>query len=279
MPEPMDTLDTAADLARKGKYYALEALKGAGRCDSEKALRLSSKAKALLDKAKKTVNQVNPAIRAHMVYDDGIKRTIAMGRDYLADIDAVLERCRKSSQLYDYKKKAGSWVQAKDGRSKGINLNQVYFEFKLKRFECEKLCYIAVYHVEDEATGKTMQDPSVADIRTLGSWGVPPEKEDVADGYVVDAHPMAKDPCWSDLEREGDTVKVYDRPAFIKPGYTAYFEVCVVCLDPPEPKIFGVHRFSYSGTSGKSEIQPNSCPPTLPFQEALSKWLNNRKKK
>lgn len=290
MPQPFPNLDNARQEAIKAANFAREAINAADRCQGGKALRLSKDAARHIAAARAAIRAAPAAERnAAPNYLRALDQVISRAEGFVAAVKPALDRCQKLPAVYGVALKAGTFGKAQDFQSKppSDHPNQVKFTFTLgPKSQCERLGFVAVYYIENDATLETLPKPSQGDNRTAHKGalegfppnGKPPRDADAADGYVVDAPPDGDSPFWPDTSRKGDTITVSDRPSFVARGHTAYFETCVVCLDDPT-KILGCYRWRHTAEYPKppAEILEGPVPPTRPFQKALQKWLDNRK--
>lgn len=283
MPEPDPVIKDAENISKSARMLAESALESARLCDSEAASRLKSEAIKKLDKAKRAFNNISKVFREipreYQPNVDAADRDIKIADELVGKVDEVIKGC-VSKTYFDYEV-GGKFQTPVEQADPDTPKNKIYFEFKPKgELECERHCYVSVYHIEKDDTGETLEKPSEGDTR-FGAieQQTMPRDEDAVDGYVVDTDPALPDPCWSTSETTPDgIVKSYDEPSFVKEGYTAYFETCVVCLEEGKYTIEGCQSWSYSGTDKRvnlpSKLPPS--PPSEPFQRSFRHWLNKR---
>ncbi len=284
MPEPDPVIKDAENISKSARRLAESALESARLCDSEAALRLKSEAVKKLNKAKRAFNNISEALREipreHQPNVDAADRDIKITDELIGKVDEVIKGCAPKN-YFDYQI-GGMFQIPEEQDDPGTPKNKIYFEFKPKgELECERRCHVSVYHIEKDDTGETLEKPSKGDTRFGAIEAMTmPRDEDAVDGYVVDTDPELLDPCWSTSETTPDgIVKSFDEPSFVKEGYTAYFETCVVCLREGKYTIEGCQSWSYSGTSKRVNLPPSKPTPNSPsepFQRSFRHWLNKR---
>jgi len=266
--------------AEEAFHYANLSLDAARICDFERALRMQNIAEKRLNRAKsrrdKITDIVDPIPPNHMMYIARIDKLIVDTRSTLAAIDHALDLCMQQNSLFTYVPGANWMPQVLVPGEPVPSPNSIEFIFKLS-IRCENPQFIQVYHIEKKDTGEILENPSEGDAR-YDPPGIiedyAPRDSDAFDGYVVDADPAQSDPTMDTITADGVT-RAFDKPDFVKKGYTAYFETCLVCLDNGY-QILGCIRWLSEGPNGDVTVDQNNHKPSLNFERALQHWLNNR---
>jgi hypothetical protein len=285
MAGPFDDMMQASYRAQHARDLASDAYMEAIYCDREAARRLADRARAVIREVERMIAALPAAVRAAYGTDDATLDLLAYARGDLARIDGLLERCRPPA--------AGGTFADSRGQLEGQERrNTIAFVFTLTApLECRHLCIVSVFHIEEDATGKTVDPPSKAYRDGFDPITGKPDEGSAVRGHVVDVGDAAwaEDasgrlvlvkntmPCWPSSKVDGLRVTAEDSPTFLKDGYTAYFETCLVCLDPTPPSVLGCCRWKH--TNGSSELQtPADFPgPSAHFRDALTRWLERRK--
>jgi len=290
MAPPLKDIFDASFLAQRALKLDLNAYKAAVLCEEETVRRLVAEITALIVAARALIAGAPAAARAFYGTDDVTLRILNRIEAGLPGILAMLDDCEDDPRnpYLNGGTFAGS-TGCLDGREGD---NKIDFVFELNRdVRCENLCLVAVYHIEEDETGRIVDPPSEAYREGFEPLFGRPQDSDAVNGYVVDTWLMRPrsetdlnlvpnhDPCIPSMKIDGTRITGSDEPTFIRSGFTAYFEVCVVCLDEDDWTVLGCMRWSYK--SGKSEIIPHPDGGTdwgdgsENFNSALRKWLRN----
>jgi hypothetical protein len=291
MAPPLQDLFRASYLAQRANHLASNAYLGAIHCDAEKARRLAAQATPLVQQARQLINNAPQAARDFYATDDVTLRLLDAVQDNLKKIDGLLSQCRDDPRhpYLDGGSFSGSRGEL-DGRERK---NKIEFVFVLNgEVECRDLCMVSVFHIENDETGETVIPPSNGYRPGFDPvfYGGAPQDSDSVRGYVVDAPPRILKkmkfvnntrPCMPSMKIDGNRVTAEDEPAFVKPGHTAYFETCLLCMDGEHFRVLGsmrwLHRTGLSkimpGPDGKTDWGPSSRM----FREAVRRWLQNHR--
>jgi len=272
----------ALKTAEKASHYANLALEAARICDFERTERIGNLADHELRAANKKLAQIptaiNPMPAGYGIYLDKIKRLIADAKSAKAAAEQALKKClEQQAPIFPYVPGSATHLfkLLKPGDPKPPP-NRIDFVYKLE-VRCEKPAFIQVYHIEKDETGEALLKPSKGDKRSSGfplMSHFAPRDQDAFDGYVVDADPNGKEPSLHTDTKNG-VAQAFDMPDFVKKGYTAYFETCLVCMDGDEYKILTCIRWTSKGPDGEVRMDPTKdCQPSLNFERALQHWLN-----
>lgn len=288
-PDPLDQIFQASSIAQQARDLASNALSGAEHCDEEKARRLAERSRQLIDEARRILGGVPADALAFYMTDDVTRRILDTAEDFLARIDTALEEwCGNDGRVFQ---SGGTFSESRDCQEGQAGQNRIEFVFELNgEVECRNLCIVSVFHIEEDRTGTTVVPPSRAysdDYDPL--LGGRLRDEDSVEGYIVDTPPRVLDnngrlvnntsPCMPTMQIQGNVITAWDSPSFLRPGYTAYFETCILCLDEEPFTILGCIRWKH--TPGRSEIQPGEGEAvdreaaSGMFREAVRVWLRN----
>lgn len=259
-PRP-DEIFEAADVTSKVNRLVGPALSAALECDEDRARRLSKRLKALIAEAEAKLAAAPAQARAFYHTDDVVERHLKAARKALKRIRKLLKVCRKKAGKPP--KKVGSFKGTTQHTAPTIGNDSIDFVFEFKKpVRCERLCLVSVYYIENDETGEILRNPSDGYLEGFDNFGGGTLSDDHAvDGRIVDAPVLRKpegggdpvksnNPCLPTSKVEGQKVIGYDPPNFVKRGFTAYFETCVVCLDDrPRFKVLGSMRWSNKGNT------------------------------
>ena len=289
MAPPLRDIFQASHLAQQANRLSASAYLAAIRCDAEAARRLAARAAAIVPVARRLINRAPAAARNFYATDDATLRLLDSVERELGRIDTLLRRCRPERR-HPFRK-GGSFRRSRGELNGHERKNKIKFVFDLVRnVQCEKLCIVSVYHIEEDATGAVVDPPSKAyrDGYDPIFYGGPVDDKDAYMGYVVDTPPKKlvgaqlvpnTDPCMPTMKIVGRRITAEDQPAFLKPGFTAYFETCVLCMDKKDFTVLGCMRWSHA--SGLSKILPAPGGGTdwgnasSNFNAAVRTWLRN----
>lgn len=280
----------AADITHEITGLAREAYMAAVRCQGDRARRLRKAVRAKIKLAEAQLAMAPADAIALYGTDDVVRRILASTKAEMKRLDKLLKQCRPSSRVPF--KKSGSFKGTKDMQTGQAGNNTINIKFTLdKAVECERLCLISVYYIENDATGEIQQNPSDGYKDGFDNiYGGTLPDSDAAGGFIVDA-PARRDPtgglnfqpsnnpCMPTSKKAGLVITAEDSPMFIKPGFTAWFETCLVCLDErPKFRILGSMRWSYAGSETrikrrKKKINRKSASDG--FIQALEKYIAN----
>jgi hypothetical protein len=137
------------------------------------------------------------------------------------------------------------------------------------------LALVAVFHVRNSG-GKIIPNPIKAYLREeIGDQST----KDVLDGYLVD-RPAKKEKsiCVSTMNHQKGRrlVTGWDAPNFLKKGYTAHFEVAVICTAFQTITFFpGVLRWQNEGSNSKI-VGVHTVKPSGRFKAVVRHWLKRK---
>jgi hypothetical protein len=287
MPDPFDDMMYASRLAQEARNLSSLAYDAAVRCDAGRARRLATRAAATAREARRRIAALPARVRDAYATDDVSIRILDFADWHLSKIEKLLKECAKPASAQ------GSFKGSQGGLAGQAGLNRIEFAFRLKDgVRCERLCMISVYHIEEDATGRIVDPPSQAYKPTFDPLlgGVAPDSCAVG-GYIVDAPETVLaspngnlvlvpnfSPCMPTSLVAGQTVTARDTPDFLKPGFTAFFETCVVCLDTTPPIVLGTARWSHKNGHSDLDSPPDQPGPSGPFRDALKRWMDTHKK-
>ena len=290
MAPPLKDIFDASFLAQRALKLDLNAYKAALLCDEESVRRLVAKIRTLIASARALIAGAPADARAFYGTDDVTLRVLNRIEAGLPGILALLDACEDDPRnpYLD----GGTFGETEGDIEGREGHNKIDFVFELNRdVRCEDLCLVAVYHIEEDETGRIVDPPSGAYREGFDPLFGRPQDIDAVNGYLVDTwlmRPRSDDelelvpnrkPCIPSMEIDGTRITGSDEPTFIRSGFTAYFEVCVICLDEDDWTVLGCMRWSYK--SGKSEIIPNPDDETdwgdasENFNAALREWQRN----
>jgi hypothetical protein len=269
------------------------AMHAAYACEADRARRLRDRTRVLIRDALAKLATATPAARRFYSTDDVVRRIAARLQADMNRVEGLLRRCRPMRGVNF--QKSGSFAKSKDMQPGQSGKNKILLEFNLsKKAECEKLCLISVYYVEVDETGKRLTKPSKGYKDTFDPLlgGLLPDG-DAAAGYIVDAPERvlagavgqlrlvpSNSPCMPTSKQVRRKITARDSPNFLKPGHTAWFETCLVCLDRrPKFEILGSVRWRHS--SGETRLLPKDGSldrkrASDGFVQALELYLANR---
>jgi hypothetical protein len=283
------TIFEAADLLQIAQAIALNALEAANHCDAVRARRLRKRALKAALKAEAKLATATPEERAFYYTDDVVVRQLKSLRKNMNLVNRLLAICSPQTK-YPFKA-SGSFAKSKDLQAGQAGKNRIDFHFALAADpKCERLCLVSVYYLEENATGKKAKKPSDGYKPGFDNLygGTLPDR-DAADGYIVDAPAMvpapggglqfvpSNSPCMPSSKVAGLVVTGLDKPNFVKRGYTAHFETCLVCLDD-RPKFRVLGCIKWFNRRGKAKIVPSKGKfdrngVSEGFVRALEKYL------
>lgn len=293
MAPPLEDIFDASFLAQRALKLDTNAYKAALLCDAEATHRLIAEIRRLSAAARALIAGAPAAARAFYGTDDVTLRILDRIEAGIPRILSLLDHCPNDPRnpYID----GGTFAETEGEIPGQSGNNRIEFVFELNgQVPCEQLCLVAVFHIEEDETGRILERPSEGYADGYDPPSGAPRDDDAVNGYVVDTWLMRPasetdftfvpnhSPCIPTMESDGNRITGSDSPLFLKRGYTAYFEMCVVCLDNDDWTVLGCMRWvNRKGEPDTSRILPNPDGETdwgdasENFNDALRRWLSN----
>jgi len=282
MPKTIADAKKAEIAAQAAFDYSSNAVIAAGQCDKMRVERLEKWAKKKIKEALHHLKNIPKKILDKTHFDELAKRNIGNAKKNLAKIaDELKKACAIKRKEVNTTCNGGTFKGTKDGiQSPRGEKNKIEFVFTLKPgIKCEQLAIVSVMHIEEDDTGRTVIPPSKAFLDTYDPLpGGRLRDIDSIGGFTVDVAPLKlengklvinKNPSSSSMEIKGNTITAEDDPRFLKPGYTAYFETCVLCLDDDKFKYLGCIRWWHRPGESRIEKDKNGN-----IDQKEASWMN-----
>lgn len=295
MEESLKKLDAAIAYIKMAMRLANSAYDAAMNCDMPRAERLITMARMTIKQCQDVMNTIPADHLKFFMTDDTILRVAGDIEDDLAYIEKKLLKCKKRIAGLFSGKPSGSFERT----TEDVNgIYEIRFDFAIQEeLECSEVCVVSMYYLEEVNTGKIVSpftDGCLQEYAAGGTLFGRPGNADEVDGHVIDsAHWKYKPdfkgkerkqyPCLPTSKHKDKNVSASDMPTFVKNGYIAYFETCVICFLNGSYKILGCMRWNTGGSQSNGEIEKSKSgaidhwPPSPMFKRALDQWLKNNK--